>query len=61
MKRQKFIKHLNNHNCTLDRNGGKHDIYINNDTGEWSTVPRHRTLRKFTAFSICKQLGIPKP
>ena len=46
--------------CTLDR-VGKHPIYKNRITGAWASVPSHPDIREHTVFSICKQLGIPKP
>ena len=29
--------------------------------GKKTSVPRHADIDEYTAFDICKQLGIPKP
>ena len=44
----------------LDREG-KHSIYKNALTGDWSAVPRHPDIKEHTVSKICKELGIPKP
>ena len=60
MKRNVLLKHLRENQCTLRREG-KHSIYVNFLTGAWTAVPRHPDIREHTVFSICKELGIPKP
>lgn len=60
VKRNSFLQHLANHNCFLDRHGGKHDVYQNQTTKKKTTVPRHNQLEKFLCDTICKQLEIPK-
>ncbi|KAA5544226.1 type II toxin-antitoxin system HicA family toxin [Adhaeribacter rhizoryzae] len=61
MKRNKFIKHLNDNNCILHRNGSKHDVFINILTKKKTTVPRHADVDDLLCDTICKQLSIPKP
>ena len=61
MKTRKFIKHLREHNCYLERHGSNHDMYKNNSNGRVAFVPRHPTIGKHLCEGICKQLGIPKP
>ena len=61
MKRRKFIKHLNAHNCYLHRHGAKHDIFRNEINSKKITVPRHPDLDRLLCELICKQLDIPKP
>ncbi len=61
VKRNHFIKHLENNNCFLCRNGSKHDIFQNAKTKKKTTVPRHPFLDKHLCDLICKQLEIPKP
>jgi len=61
MKRRALIKHLKKHNCSLLREGAKHSIWINNITGQQTTIPRHREIAEDFAKEICKQLGIPFP
>jgi mRNA interferase HicA len=61
MKRTILIKHLKENNCILKREGSKHSIYINQNTGIKTQIPRHTDINEITASQICKQLGIPKP
>jgi mRNA interferase HicA len=61
MKRRDLIHHLQINRCVLVRQGSNHSIYANSITGAWASVPRHREIKKFTAESICQQLGIPLP
>jgi predicted RNA binding protein YcfA (HicA-like mRNA interferase family) len=60
MKRGKFIKHLEAHNCPLHRHGSRHDIYKNELTGKRTSVTRHGDIDEELCKEICKQLGIPK-
>ncbi|MBI4750003.1 MAG: type II toxin-antitoxin system HicA family toxin [Acidobacteria bacterium] len=61
MNRNDLIRHLEAHGCVFWREGAKHTIYHNPNKGTFSSVPRHRTLKKYLAFKICDDLGIPKP
>ncbi|MEM7809010.1 MAG: type II toxin-antitoxin system HicA family toxin [Planctomycetota bacterium] len=61
MKRRLLEKHLKDHGCVFDHSGGRHDIWFNPSNGKQAPVPRHNEVNNFTAASICKQLGIPKP
>lgn len=60
VKRNQFIKHLENNNVFFYRHGSKHDIYRNLKSGEKTTLPRHPTLDVRLCELICKQLEIPK-
>lgn len=60
MKRGKLLAHLKKHDCTFDRHGSNHDIYINSKGDKWSAIPRHPDINEYTIMDICKQLGIPK-
>ena len=60
MKRKILIKYLEEHNCFLYREGGKHSVYKNTVTGKISTIPRHPNINDFLANEICRQLDIPK-
>ena len=60
VKRNEFIKHLEKHNCQLQRHGSKHDVYQNLITKKKTTLPRHSQIDKHLSESICKQLEIPK-
>jgi len=61
MKRIHLIKHLSNHGCELLREGGRHSIWKNPNTGEMTAIPRHNEIKEFMAIKICKDLGIAKP
>jgi len=58
LKIKKFIKHLENNDCVLVREGSKHTLYKNPKTGEMSTVPRHPDIKENLCRKICKDLGI---
>lgn len=60
VKRNRFIKHLQNNDCYLHRHGSKHDIFQNNLTKKKTTVPRHPVLDKNLCDLICKQLEVIK-
>ncbi|MBL4587643.1 MAG: type II toxin-antitoxin system HicA family toxin [Flavobacteriales bacterium] len=59
MKRTKLIKHLQQHNCILLREGGNHSIFRNSSNKKQSAVGRHRELSDLLCNKICKQLEIP--
>lgn len=61
MKRRQLLEHLTEHGCVLRREGSKHSIYQNTQTGKRTSVPRHSEIDNTTAREICKQLGIPPP
>ena len=61
MKRNLLLKHLEENECKLYREGGNHSIYCNLRTKKKTAVPRHADIVETTAFDICKQLGVPKP
>jgi len=61
MKREALLSHLTDTGCRLEREGASHSIWKNPSTGEIQAVPRHREVKKFTARSICRKLGIPVP
>ena len=61
MKRNRLLKHLEENECMLYREGSNHSIYYHLQTKKKTSVPRHPDIVEKTAFDICKQLGIPKP
>jgi predicted RNA binding protein YcfA (HicA-like mRNA interferase family) len=61
MKRNKLISHLKNQGCELLREGGRHSIWTNPDSGKMTAVPRHNEIKDFMARKICQDLDIPKP
>jgi predicted RNA binding protein YcfA (HicA-like mRNA interferase family) len=61
MKRNQLIKHLLKNGCELLREGGRHSIWKNRQTGDMTAVPRHNEIREFMARKICRDLGIVEP
>ncbi|MCL2040964.1 MAG: type II toxin-antitoxin system HicA family toxin [Bacteroidales bacterium] len=58
MKRNVLLKYLKENGCLLDREGKKHSIYMNIQTGDWTAIPRHPDIREKTVMKICKELGV---
>ena len=58
MKRRALEQLLREHGARIKREGSRHTIWINPQTGQKSTVPRHTEIKKQTARAICKDLGI---
>jgi len=58
MKRGDVIRQLNQAGCVLKRNGGRHDIFVNAQTGKTAAVPRHSEIKNTLVAHIKKQLGI---
>jgi hypothetical protein len=46
MKRQKLIRELEKAGCRLDRNGARHDLYLNPANGTKAPVPRHTEIKE---------------
>jgi len=61
MKRNLLIKHLNEKNCVLYREGSNHSMFRHSENGKKAAVPRHPNIDEYLALDICKQLGITKP
>jgi mRNA interferase HicA len=61
MKRIELIRHLSKQGCELLREGGRHSIWKNIQTGDMSAVPRHNEIKELIAQKICKDLGIKMP
>ena len=49
MKRVDLIRHLEQHGCRLQREGGSHSVYVNANNKKVSTVPRHREISDLLA------------
>jgi hypothetical protein len=61
MERRKLEEHLREYGRELLRNGKKHDVWHNPETGATTTIPRHRAVKKSTARGICDDLEVPRP
>ncbi len=58
MKRDVFLKYLNENKCVLVREGANHSLYMNTQNGKKATVGRHSELSNLMCKIICKQLEI---
>lgn len=61
MKRAGLIRHLEREGCVFVREGGRHTLYQNPANGAFTTIPRHRAVKKNVARKICDDLGVPRP
>lgn len=43
MKYSELIRLLKRNGCEIKRHGKKHDIWVNPETGNFVSVPRHQT------------------
>jgi len=59
MKRGELLRYLERQGCRLDREGSRHSIYVNPESGKKVPVPRHMEIDNRLARKICGQLGIP--
>jgi predicted RNA binding protein YcfA (HicA-like mRNA interferase family) len=58
VKRNELIRWLQQHDCVLHRNSGRHDIYINPHNGKKQPIPRHNEIDDILVKHIKKQLGL---
>lgn len=58
MKRQAFIRELEQAGCEFVRHGKRHDVYRNAANGRQAPVPRHREIADTLCEVIRKQLGL---
>ena len=61
MKRRALLRHLEEHGCELQREGGRHSVVVNRAERRTSTVPRHAEIDNNLARKICPDLGVPEP
>ena len=57
MKRRDLVAELERAGCVLLRNGARHDIYHNPESGRSEPVPRHREVNELLAKKILKSLA----
>lgn len=60
MKRRELIAKIEAHGAILIRNGAKHDIYHNPETGATQPVPRHSEINEHLARKIIRDLAKAK-
>lgn len=58
MKRKQFVQRLAKEGCLLLRSGGRHDVYINPQTGRRQPAARHTEINDVPARHIRKRLGL---
>ena len=58
MKRTALLRQLRKNGCILKREGGKHSLWTNLQTGAVEAVPRHTEIPDILAKKICRGLGI---
>lgn len=56
MKREDLLRQLAAADCVLVRHGGRHDIWLDPNTGQ--PVPRHHEIEDALAKHILKYLGL---
>jgi len=61
MKRRILIKHLEDHNCHLLREGNRHTVFVNRKVRKSAAIPRHREINEILVKRICKDLEVPSP
>ncbi|MBX9623912.1 MAG: type II toxin-antitoxin system HicA family toxin [Gemmataceae bacterium] len=61
MSRRQLEEYLRGRGCEFHHHGGKHDVWWNPATESFTSVPRHRAVKKSTVRSICCGLGVPRP
>ena len=59
MKRRELLRHLQQHGCSLLREGGRHSWWINPVKNRRSAIPRHTEIDEYLARKICKDLDVP--
>jgi predicted RNA binding protein YcfA (HicA-like mRNA interferase family) len=61
MKRRDLLRYLRGQGCRLEREGGKHSLWINPTTGAVESVPRHVEIGNHLCRKICRQLSVREP
>jgi len=57
MKREQLLKQMRKYGAVFVRHGSKHDIYENPRTNEFTQVPRHSEINKYTAQDIIDKMA----
>lgn len=53
MKQRDLLRDLQAHGCRMEREGGKHLLWLNPDTGSVEALPRHVEIAKhLSAFVV---------
>jgi len=57
VKTEKLLKLVHKYGAVFVRHGRKHDIYENPRTHEFTQIPRHPDVNKYTAQDIIDKLS----
>jgi len=60
LKKEAFLKELENSGCVIKRHGKRHNLYISPKTQKIAPVPRHQEIRDTLCSLIRKQLGLAR-
>ena len=60
MKTSALLRHLRRNGCILKREGSAHSLWVNLQTGEVESVPRHTEIPDLLARKICRGLSVPQ-
>jgi len=61
VKREEFLRYLNEYGCVVKREGARHTIICNINNGVLETLPRHKEIDNVLIKKICRRLKIPVP
>jgi predicted RNA binding protein YcfA (HicA-like mRNA interferase family) len=57
VKRRELLRRLEKAGCELVREGARHTIYLNPESGRTAAVPRHAEIKEHLAARILDELG----
>ncbi len=60
MKRRELLRHLKAHGCEFYREGTRHTVWWNPQTGRKESVPRHTEIGAQLSRRICRNLSVPE-
>jgi len=55
------MRHLRRYGCFVKREGSKHTLVQNVNSGIRETIPRHIEIDNILVEKICRRLKIPNP
>ena len=59
MKRETLLQHLRRFGCYRKREGRRHSLWCNPQTGVVEAVPRHKEIAESLARKIIHRLSLP--
>lgn len=59
MKRETLLKHLRRFGCYRKREGRRHSLWCNPQTGAVEAIPRHKEIAESLARKIIQRLSLP--